>query len=42
MIEKYDPDQNAIAERISGILKEEFIRGLRTNDLKLMQKLIEQ
>lgn len=42
MTEKYDPYQNAIAERINGILKQEFIRGIKTNDLELMQKLIEQ
>ena len=42
MTEKYDPYQNAVAERINGILKQEFIRGILTDDLQLMSKLIEQ
>lgn len=42
MTEKYDPYQNAVAERINGILKQEFIRGIMTNDLELMKKLIQQ
>lgn len=42
MTEKYDPYQNAIAERINGILKQEFIRGITSSDLELMNKLIEQ
>ena len=40
--EKYDPYQNAVAERINGILKQEFIRGIVINDLELMKKLIQQ
>lgn len=42
MTEKYDPYQNAVAERINGILKQEFIRGIMTSDLELMEKLIHQ
>lgn len=42
MTESYDPYQNAIAERVNGILKHEFILGITTNDLTLMKKLIEQ
>ena len=42
MTETYDPYQNAVAERINGILKHEFILGIATSDLKLMQKLIDQ
>jgi len=42
MTEKYDPYQNAVAERVNGILKQEFIRGITTNDLTLMTKLIEE
>ena len=42
MTEKYDPYQNAVAERINGILKQEFIRGIVINDLELMKKLIQQ
>lgn len=40
MTEKYDPYQNAVAERINGILKQEFILGLRVKDLDLMRLLI--
>lgn len=42
MTESYDPYQNAIAERINGILKHEFILGITTNDLELMKKLIKE
>lgn len=42
MTEKYDPYQNAVAERINGILKQEFIRGITASDLTLMTKLIEE
>jgi len=42
MTESYDPYQNAIAERVNGILKHEFILGITTNDLELMNKLIDQ
>lgn len=42
MTEKYDPYQNAVAERVNGILKQEFIKGILVNDLKLMEKLITQ
>lgn len=42
MTESYDPYQNAIAERVNGILKHEFILGITTTDLELMKKLIEQ
>ena len=37
MTEKYDPYQNAIAERINGILKQEFIRDLDINDIEIMK-----
>ena len=40
MTEKYDPYQNAVAERINGILKQEFIGELRINDLGLMKILV--
>lgn len=40
MTEKYDPYQNAVAERINGILKQEFIGGLIIDDLKLMKDFI--
>ena len=42
MTERYDPYQNAVAERINGILKHEFILGITTSDIELMDKLIEQ
>lgn len=42
MTEKYDPYQNAIAERINGILKQEFIKGIIVADLKLMNIIIAQ
>lgn len=40
MTEKYDPYQNAVAERINGILKQEFLCGIQTNDFELMEILI--
>lgn len=42
MTEKYDPYQNAVAERINGILKQEFIKGVLIEDVGLMSKLIKQ
>ncbi|WP_422360208.1 IS3 family transposase [Reichenbachiella sp.] len=42
MTETYDPYQNAVAERINGILKHEFILGITTSDVELMDKLIKQ
>jgi transposase InsO family protein len=41
MTEKYDPYQNAVAERINGILKQEFLCGIQTNDFNLMKTLID-
>lgn len=40
MTEKYDPYQNAIAERINGILKQEFIANLVIEKIELMTKFI--
>ena len=42
MTEQYDPYQNATAERVNGILKQEFILGIKVKDLDLMRKLIDQ
>ncbi|WP_040416731.1 integrase core domain-containing protein, partial [Cyclobacterium qasimii] len=42
MTESYDPYQNAVAERVNGILKHEFILGITIKDLKLMNILIEE
>jgi len=40
MTEKYDPYQNAVAERINGILKQEFISHLKIKKLDLMKTVI--
>lgn len=40
MTEKYDPYENAIAERINGILKQEFDIARNVKDFSLKQKLI--
>lgn len=40
MTEKYDPYENAIAERINGILKQEFDIAKNIEDIKLKKKLI--
>lgn len=42
MTEKYDPYQNAVAERINGILKQEFIGETIIEDLGLMKKFIQE
>ncbi|MFQ3212762.1 MAG: putative transposase [Marivirga sp.] len=42
MTEKYDPYQNAVAERINGILKQEFIGGIFIKDVKLVDSLMIQ
>ena len=41
MTEKYDPYQNAVAERVNGILKHEFINGMSINDKELFGLFIE-
>ena len=40
MTEKYDPYQNAVAERINGILKQEFISHLKIKNLKLIKAVV--
>jgi len=40
MTEKYDPYENAIAERINGILKQEFDIAKYNSSLKVKQKLV--
>ena len=40
MTEKYDPYENAIAERINGILKQEFAIASYDTDLKTKKKLV--
>ena len=42
MTESYDPYQNAVAERINGILKQEFLFNTRDLDLKTMKILVRQ
>jgi transposase InsO family protein len=42
MTESYDPYANAIAERVNGILKAEFIGYSNNTDLKTMGKLVEE
>ena len=42
MTEKYDPYENAIAERINGILKQEFNIAKYSTDLKTKRKLIDE
>ena len=42
MTEKYDPYENAIAERINGILKQEFNIAKYNIDLKTKGKLVDK
>ena len=42
MTESYDPYENAIAERVYGILKQEFIEIVKVERIDIMQKLVEQ
>ena len=42
MTESYDPYANAVAERINGILKQEFLLEEYNTDLKTMMLLVKQ
>ena len=42
MTEAYDPYQNAIAERVNGILKQEFFPKSKNIDIKTMQIVVKQ
>lgn len=42
MTESYDPYQNAIAERINGILKQEFLINTQKIDITIMRKIVKQ
>ncbi len=42
MTESYDPYENAIAERINGILKQEFIEIVKVDKLDFMKQLVSQ
>ncbi len=42
MTESYDPYQNAIAERVNGILKQEFFMNTTNLNIKIMKKIVKQ
>lgn len=42
MTESYDPYANAIAERVNGIIKQEFLLGRTELSLKTMKQLVKQ
>jgi len=42
MTESYDPYQNAIAERINGILKYEFLINTQKTDISIMRKIVKE
>ncbi|MGY6649957.1 IS3 family transposase [Wenyingzhuangia sp. IMCC45574] len=42
MTESYDPYQNAIAERVNGILKQEFLINTSKLNIRLMSKVVEE
>jgi transposase InsO family protein len=42
MTESYDPYQNAIAERINGILKQEFLINSQETDITTMKRIVKQ
>lgn len=42
MIESYDPYANAIAERINGVLKQEFLEGSQNCTIEIMKKVVEE
>ena len=42
MTESYDPYQNAVAERINGILKQEFLINTDAINLKMMKTIVKQ
>ncbi len=42
MTEQYTPYQNAIAERINGIMKQEFLMNTKDLDIKTMGKIIKE
>ena len=42
MTEKYDPYENAVAERVNGILKQEFNVAKPVKSLDQKKKLVEQ
>lgn len=42
MTESYDPYANAVAERVNGILKDEFLLEEHRVDVKTMKKLVKE
>ncbi len=42
MTEQHDSYQNAIVERVNGVLKQEFLINTKNIDLKIMQQIIKQ
>ncbi|MGG8498174.1 IS3 family transposase, partial [Tenacibaculum sp. TC6] len=42
MTEQYDPYQNAVAERVNGILKQEFLSQIQNINLKMMKQIVVQ
>lgn len=40
MTEHHDPYQNAVAERVNGIIKQEFLQGITIKDIGLMRKIV--
>ena len=42
MTESYDPYANAVAERINGVLKQEFLEGTQQYDFRIMQKIVQE
>lgn len=42
MTESYDPYANAVAERINGVIKQEFLDGNQSYDIEIMKSIIKQ
>ena len=42
MTETYDPYANAVAERVNGIIKQEFLQGYSNTDVTVMRKVVKQ
>ena len=42
MTESYDPYEHAVAERVNGILKQEFIDTVKVEQLDIMEKLVSE
>jgi transposase InsO family protein len=42
MTESYDPYQNAVAERVNGILKQEFLIHIKNININTMRTIVKQ